>query len=446
MPDHDVVVLGGGTSGELIASELARAGRSVALVEERLVGGGRPHFADLPAKSLLHSARRGESWELAVARRRALTGNLDDAAAATRLTAEGVTLLRGRGRITGPGTVEVDGVEHGCTDLVVCTGSEPVLPEVEGLATVPVWTSDNALSVPDLPRRLVVLGGGPYGCELAQAYAAFGSHVTLVEPEERLLGAEAPFIGDALAGALRRRGAELRLGTGLDRVDPLDPGVRLWLSDGVVLDADRILVAGERRPRITGLGLETLGLVVDPALGLPVDETGRLVPEEEPDGPDTGGVWAAGDVTGLPPASHTAAYQARVVASNVLGKRYPADHRAVPRVVRTTPAAYAVGLSPARARELDVDLLVAGHDLARTVRTALEDDGPGGRVELYADRDRGVLVGAAAVGPYAEEWMGEIALAIRAEIPLGVLTDMVHAFPTYGESLEPPLRELARRL
>ncbi|MBC6471246.1 dihydrolipoyl dehydrogenase family protein [Actinomadura alba] len=475
---HDVIVLGGGTAGRLVSTELARAGCGVALVENVLVGGRPPNFASIPATSMLHSTRRDETWELAVARRDEVTGNLDDAPATARMADAGVTVLRGLGRISGPNALHVGGITHAFTDLVVCTGSEPALPPVDGLLDAPVWTSDEALLSPDLPRRLVVLGGDPAGCELAQVYASYGSQVTLIEAARRLLGTEAPFAGDLLAGALRRMGIDLRLGVTPSQVRRTDFGVRMALSDGGALDADRILVTAGRRPRISDLGLELLGVAVDPAHGLSVDATCRVLVTEPParppagshehlvprpragsmidagstaadagavTGPARGGVWAAGDVTGTAPSTHLARYQARVVVSNMLGVHREADYRAIPRVVHTTPTVYAVGLSPASAGAQGVDLLAAGYDLASTARAAVEDD-DGGRVEIYADRARGVLVGATAVGPYAEEWMSEIALAIRAETPLSVLTDVVHAFPTYGEAIEVPLRELAERL
>ena len=438
---YDVIVLGGG-SGKNIAADLAEAGRSVALIEERLVGGECPYFACMPSKTLLHSARRGETWEHAIARRDEVTHHLDDAPTAARMAEAGVTVVRGHGRIVRPGVVEVDGVDYSCADLVVTTGSEPVMPRVEGIDDVPTWTSDEALTRPELPRRLVVLGGGPVGCELGQIYAAFGSQVTLVEAEERLLASEAPFTGDLLADALRRMGADLRLGVSATTAEHTETGLRLWLSDGGHIDADRILIAAGRRPRVAGLGLDAAGVRVGPGGGIEVDATCRAVgdPDAAPDGTR---VWAAGDVTGLAPYTHAANHQSRVVVSNVLGKRREADYRAIPRAVYTTPSVYAVGVSPVSAT--GQDLVAAGYDLAETARAAVEDDDRG-RVELYADRARGVLVGAAAVGLYAEEWMSEITLAIRAETPLSILTDVVHAFPTYGEAIEPALRELAARL
>jgi dihydrolipoamide dehydrogenase len=332
------------------------------------------------------------------------------------------------------------------TDLVIATGSEPVAPPVEGLTDVPAWTSAEALTGPDLPRRLIVLGGGPAGCELAQVYAAFGSQVMLIEAEDHLLPGEAQFAGEILADGLRRTGADVRLGSAAVKAETTDSGLALTLADGSRLEADRVLLATGRRPRLSGLGLDKLGIEVGPAMTLPVQASGQVTAAAAGRNrkKNSGRVWAAGDVTGVASYTHTAGYQARIVAANILGGRREADYRAIPRVVHTTPSVYAVGLSPAAAAAAGTELLTAGFDLSETARATVEDDDRG-RVELYADQ-AGVLVGAAAVGLYAEEWMAEVTLAVRARIPLAVLTDVVHAFPTYGAAMEPPLRELAARM
>ena len=356
------------------------------------------------------------------------------------------------------------------TDLVVCTGSEPVAPPVEGLTDVPAWTSAEALTCPDLPRRLVVLGAGPVGCELAQIYAAFGSQVTLVEAEPHVLPGEAQFTSEILGDALRRTGVDLRLGSAVVKAETTDDGLALTLADGTRVEADRVLLASGRRPRLSGLGLEELGISAGPGEMLPLDETCRVVanapvkkaPGESAPGKETppgkaapapgrrrgrspGRVWAAGDVTAIAPYTHTARYQARIVAANLLGGSRAADYRAVPRTVYTSPSVYTVGMSPSLAAATGVDLITVSYDLAETARAQVEDDDRG-RVELYADAGAGdILVGAAAIGPDAEEWMGEVTLAIRARIPLPVLADVVHAFPTYGEAVGTPLRGLAQR-
>jgi pyruvate/2-oxoglutarate dehydrogenase complex dihydrolipoamide dehydrogenase (E3) component len=464
MPQFDVVVFGGGTAGAHVASEVARAGRTVAVVEAGLVGGECPYLACMPSKSLLQSARRGETWEHAVARRDEVTGHLDDTPAAARLAQAGVTLIRGRAQVSKPGAAEIEPIAApprprdqltadaaeteitslGYTDLVIATGSEPVAPPVEGLTDVPAWTSAEALTWPDLPRRLIVLGGGPVGCELAQIYAAFGSQATMIEAEDHVLPGEAPFTGEILADGLRRTGVDVRLGSAAVKAETTDTGLALTLADGSRIEADRVLLATGRRPRLSGLGLDRLGIEIGPGMALPVD-TGCQVATSPPSGrgrrTQAGHVWAAGDVTGVAAYTHTANYQAGIVAANILGGHRKADYRAIPRVVYTTPSVYTVGLSPASAATGGVELHTAGFDLAETARATVEDDDRG-RVELYAGGD-GVLLGAAAVGLSAEEWMAEVTLAVRAKIPLATLADVVHGFPTYGVALEQPLRELA---
>jgi pyruvate/2-oxoglutarate dehydrogenase complex dihydrolipoamide dehydrogenase (E3) component len=544
MAAFDVVVLGGGTAGVHVATEVAGGGKTVALVEAGLIGGESAYLACLPSNSLLLSASRGEPWEDAVARRTEVTGGLDDSAAAQRLNRAGVQVIRGTGRITAPGTVEVTraqgapaaggtgsgpgvgGTTGGTTtltysDLVIATGCEPVAPPIEGLSDIPAWTTAQSLSSPDLPRRLIVLGGGPAGCELTQMYASFGSQVTLVEAEPRLLPGEPAFAGEILAAALRRAGAEIRLGSRATKAERTADGLTLALEDGTRIDAARLLLASGRRPRLGGLGLDVLGLEVTPGMALPTTTRCEVA--------GAGGrVWAAGDVTGTT-HTHASHYQADVVAANILGRHREADYSAIPRCVFTTPSVFAVGAIPGEAEETaaagDGDGQDADHspgaDLGpgadhgpdadqspgnggRTRRmlriarapsaeaapvkaapaeaasaeaapaaeaspvtqggTAARDGGPRlvtararlgdtargylgqddlGRLELYADAGTGVLAGAVAVGPDAASWMSEVTLAIRAKIPVAVLADVVHAFPTYGEALETALRELA---
>ncbi len=447
MGAFDVVVLGGGTAGVHVATEVVRGGKSVALVEAGLIGGESPYLACLPSNSLLLSASQGVTWEDAVARRDEVTGGLDDSGAALRLTSSGVTVIRGTGRITGPGVValslpsEAGPTSLAYTDLVIATGCEPVAPPIEGLGDIPTWTTAQGLLSPDLPRRLLVLGGGPAGCELAQIFAAFGSQVTLIEADAGLLPGEAAFAGEILAAALRRAGVEIFLGSPATKAERTPDGLTLALEDGTRIDADRLLLATGRRPRLTGLGLDALGITVAPGQALPTDASCRVVSGVASGvasgvvsgalGP--GRVWAAGDVTGIT-HTHASRYQAGVVAANLLGQPREADYSAIPRCVYTAPSVYAVG-EPARA-----GLSVARVPLSDTVRGRLGRDDLG-RLELYAAD--GVLVGAVAVGPDAAAWMAEVTLAIRAKIPVTVLADVVHAFPTYGEALQTAFRELA---
>jgi pyruvate/2-oxoglutarate dehydrogenase complex dihydrolipoamide dehydrogenase (E3) component len=459
MGAFDVVVLGGGTAGVHVATEIAGGGRAVALVEAGLIGGESPYLTCLPSNSLLLSAARGQTWQDAVARRAQTTGGLDDSGAARRLTRAGVTVIRGTGRITGPGAVEVTLAQDGtvsltCSDLVIATGCEPLAPPIEGLADIPVWTIAQSLCSPDLPRRLIVLGGGPAGCELTQVYASFGSQVTLVEAESRLLPGEPAFAGEILAAALRRAGAGIYLGSPATKAERTSDGLTLALEDGTRIDADRLLLATGRRPRLAGLGLDTLGLTITPGTALPTttrcEVTGVAGPGVR--------VWAAGDVTGTT-HTHASLYQAGVVAANILGQRREADYSAIPRCVFTVPSVYAVGVVPDAARdeedtgtrppraaarlpEGDAGLITVRASLGDTTRARLGQEDLG-CLELYADADSGVLAGAVAVGPDAANWMGEVTLAIRAKTSVTVLADVVHAFPTYGEALETALRELA---
>ena len=470
MGAFDVVVLGGGTAGLHVATEVVGGGKSVALVEAGLIGGESPYLACLPSNSLLLSAARGETWEDAVARRNEVTGGLDDSAPAGRVASAGVTVIRGTGRIASPGTVEVtlagdDGATVSLTyaDLVIATGCEPVAPPIEGLADIPAWTTAESLCSPDLPRRLIVLGGGPAGCELTQIYATFGSQVTLIEAEHTLLPGEPAFAGEVLAAALRRAGAEIYLGAPATKAERTPDGLTLALEDGTRIDADRLLLASGRRPRLSGLGLDALGITVPPGLALPTTTTCRV-----PGASGPGRVWGAGDVTGIT-HTHASHYQARVVAANIGGQQREADYSAIPRCVFTTPSVFAVGIVPTAAAaagdgqdgqdeaaggpdEKAADggperagrgLITARADLGATARAYLDQDDPG-CLELYADAETGVLAGAVAVGPDAATWMGEVTLAIRAKIPVAVLADVVHAFPTYGEALETALRKLAR--
>ena len=328
--------------------------------------------------------------------------------------------------------MDVDGRELRYTDLVLATGSQPVVPPVDGLADVPTWTSDQALSAQERPASLLVLGGGAVGCELSQVHARFGTSVVLVDPGEQLLGREETSVAGELQAVLERDGVDVRLGAELERAEAADGGALCHLSDGTRLQVERVLVATGRRPDTDGLGLDVLGIEPADDGSVEVDEHCRVSGQEH--------VWAAGDVTGTAPYTHTANYQARIVAANLLGHEMTADYRAVPRAVYTEPAVASVGIDADTAREQGLEPRTAVMDLGEVARTSTEGSG-GGRLVLTAVGD--VLVGAAAIGPHADEWLSEATLAIRARVPLSVLADVIHAFPTFGEAYEPPLRELA---
>ncbi len=461
MRSFDVVVLGAGSAGENLAADLADAGRSVALVASGLVGGECPYLACMPSKAMLRSAEvralarttpdlgatsrpleldgDDEAWTAAVRRRDEIARHQDDHASAEDLVGRGVTLVRGRGRVARPGVVEVEGEageELGWTDLVVATGSRAVVPPIDGLDGVPTWTSDEALTSPERPPALVVMGGGAVGCELSQVYARFGVEVTLVEAAPRVVPNEEPAVGDHLGAALEASGVRLRLGTKVVGAEPGPRGAELRLDDGAVVVGARVLVAVGRRPNVDDLGLEHLGVEPRPG-GLALDQRCHVVGQAH--------VWAAGDVTGVGPYTHTANYQARVIVANLLGRDAVADYRAIPRAVYTDPPVAGVGLTEASAVEQGLDVVTAAFDVSNTARAASEGS-TGGCLVLVADRRRRVLVGASAVGLHADSWIGQALVAVRAEVPLATLLEVVQPFPTFGEAYFPALQELATQL
>jgi pyruvate/2-oxoglutarate dehydrogenase complex dihydrolipoamide dehydrogenase (E3) component len=459
MVTFDVVVLGAGSAGKWIAGDLAEHGRSAALVEPLRVGGECPYVACIPSKAMLRSAHLRDqarhlaelgaagaplalgadqaAFAAAVRRRDDLSHHQDDSRAAAAIVGRGVTLLRGSGRITGPGRVTAAGQEIGYRDLVVATGSGPAIPPIDGLAGVPAWTSDQALTAPEYPASVLIAGAGAVGCELAQAYAGFGVLVTMIEPGDHVASDEDAAVAARLAAVLRAGGVIIRTGTGIARLQPgPGGGVRAELDDGSVTEADRLILAAGRTPATAGIGLDAIGVTPLPSAALSVDEHCRVTGQEH--------VWAAGDVTGIAPYTHGANYQARVVIDNLLGGRATADYRAIPRVIYTEPPVAGVGLTEQQARAAGLDVDTATMDLSHLARVAT-DGSAAGLLILVADRARGVLVGASAVGPAADDWITEAGVAIRGEVPLAVLADVVHPFPTYAQAYEVPMRELASR-
>jgi dihydrolipoamide dehydrogenase len=443
-----------------VAGAVADAGRSVALVEKLRVGGECPYVSCIPSKAMLRSAearalaRRAadlggapgavqvgsdaDAFAAAVRRRDDLSHRRDDSDAAMRIQDRGATLIRAKGRITGPGRVDGGGRELAYRDLVLATGSRPAVPPIDGLAGVPVWTSDQALSAADYPASVVILGGGAVGCELAQIYAGFAVQVTLVEPADQLAGGEEPALAGELAKRLQAACVSLRIGMGAARVEPTPAGTaKVFLQDGSAVAADRVILAAGREPATSDLGLEILGITVQENGAVSVDDHCRVQGQEH--------VWAAGDLTGIAPYTHGADYQGRIVADNLLGGCATADYTAIPRVIYTDPPLAGVGLTERQARAKGLDVVVATTDLQELARSST-DGSAGGRLVLVADRERGVLVGAAAVGACADDWISEASVAIRAQVPVRVLADVVHPFPTNAQAYEVPLRELARQL
>jgi len=449
--EFDVVCLGGGVAGEAIATGLQGSGLTLAVVERELVGGECPYWGCVPSKTLLrsgetlseadrarHLAASRVEWNVdfpKVSKRvRWMARDLDDTRPAAALEATGAKLFRGEGELADLRTVRVgDDQFVARRAVVIANGSTAAIPPIPGLDNIEFWTNRQAAIPTELPASLAVLGGGPIGIELGQAFARLGCKVTVIEAGSTFLGLEEPEAGAALRPHLEADGITLVVGDPCVAVARAGADVTLKLKSGMSVSAERLLVATGRRPNVEawragGLAQTERGwLAIDPA-----------TLEAKP------GVYGAGDVTGLGGFTHLAYYHGQIVAQRLLGIDTRADHTAVPRVTFTDPEVASVGLSEAAARARDIDVVVATKDPAETARGYIHDF-HGGTLKLVADRKQGVLIGATLVSPRAGEVIGELILAVKLRIPLLQLADVIHPFPAFNRVLGESLSELAHK-
>jgi pyruvate/2-oxoglutarate dehydrogenase complex dihydrolipoamide dehydrogenase (E3) component len=463
--EYDVVVIGAGPTGENVADRAVKGGLTAAIIESELVGGECSYWACVPSKALLRPGQALVAAKSVSGSREAVTGNLNASAVLNRrdtfvsnwndssqakwLQSAKIDLLRGHGRIAGERQVSVTDKEGGTTHIavrqavVVCTGSRAAIPDVPGLVEARPWTSREAVSAKSAPRRLVVLGGGVVGCEMATAWKQLGTEeITVIQREPRLIPNCEPFAGDLLRASFEQRGIAVFTETTAQRVERHPDGVvRITLSSGKTLVADQVLAATGRRPRTEDIGLETVGAT--PGSWLEVDDSMRVK------GVAGGWLYAAGDVNHRALLTHMGKYQARVCGDVIAGRakgspeatapipwsRYSstADSRAVPQVIFTDPEVAAVGLTEAGAKARGLNVRVVDYDIGNVVGAALYADGYKGRARMVVDQERNVIVGMTLVGPAVGEMIHAATIAIVGEVPIPRLWHAVPSYPTISE-------------
>jgi pyruvate/2-oxoglutarate dehydrogenase complex dihydrolipoamide dehydrogenase (E3) component len=446
----DVVVIGMGVGGEEVAGKLAEAGLAVIGVERELVGGECPYWGCIPSKmmirgaNLLTEARRidgvagtatvhADFAPVAKRIRDEATDDWNDQVAADRFEKKGGRLVRASARLDGPGRVVVgDTAFRSRRGIVIATGSAPVVPPIPGLDSTPYWTNREAIASKTVPESLVVLGGGAVGLELAQAFARFGSRVTVVEGLDRVLGPEEPEASALVTEALQRDGITVQTGSKAVQVAREGGETVVTLDSGTTARGAELLVSVGRQARVGELGLDTIGL--DPkAKTVAVDEWMRAGE----------GVWAVGDVTGVGMFTHMAMYQAGIALDDILQRPgEPADYRGLARVTFTDPEVGSVGMSEQAARDAGITVRTGMTKVQTSARGWIHGPGGDGTIKLVEDADKGILVGATSAGPVGGEVLSMLTLAVHARIPVATLRTMVYAYPTFHRAVQDALNDL----
>jgi pyruvate/2-oxoglutarate dehydrogenase complex dihydrolipoamide dehydrogenase (E3) component len=457
--EYDVIVIGAGAVGENVADRAVQGGLRTVIVEDELVGGECSYWACMPSKALLRSAASLRAAQDLDGAEQAVTGALDVAGVLRRrdvithdwnddsqvqwLEGAGIELMRGRARFTGPKQIVVEAADGSVTEVTAkyavaaCTGSAALLPDIPGLRDVEPWTSRDATSAQEIPDSLAIIGGGVVACEMATAYAGFGTAVTLVVRGDAVLGGMEPFAAELVQASLEKLGVDLRLGVETTEARRDDGGVELVLSDGSIVSAAQVLVATGRVPHTIDLGVETLGLT--PGDWLEVDDTMLVT--------GTDWLYAVGDVNHRVLLTHQGKYQARaagdVIAARALGRPVDdapwgahvatADHESVPQVTFTDPEVASVGLTEAAARRAGRSIRVLDYDLSWVAGASAHADHYTGQARAIVDEDRGVLIGATFVGPDVAELLHSATIAIVGEVPLDRLWHAVPPYPTVSE-------------
>lgn len=437
----DVVVVGLGPGGEALVARLAAAGLDVVAVEKELVGGECPYWGCIPSKMLIRAAnaiaetRRADrvagattvtpDFSLVAQRiRNEATDNWDDTVAADRVTAAGATLVRGHGRLSGDRRVVVGETTYiASRGVVLNTGTSAAAPPIDGLADTPFWTNRSILQTETAPASMIVIGGGPIGLELAQAFSRFGTEVTVLEVGERIMAVEEPESSQLIAGVFAAEGIGVHAGISIDGVAHDGQVFHVTCGD-LTFEAERLLVAAGRKPRIDDVGLDTVG--VELGRHLEVDDE-MLVKD---------GLWAIGDIVGRGAFTHVSMYQSERAAKSILGEPLGAYDTSLPRVTFTDPEVGGVGMTEKQARAQGIDVRIGLTDLSASSRGFVHGPGNEGLIKVVIDDKRGVIIGANSVGVAGGETVAGLAFAVRAEIPVETLANTIYAYPTFWRAIE----------